>query len=111
MRKSILTHNSIISISAFLLLLSSPSTYPSGQQDINRQGLAERIVEQLSLQDDETVLIVNRKGLFEAIIPHIRYAVMAHHGIDISEKWKIIYNEYRPHNALGRMPPTMFVRI
>ena len=29
---------------------------------------------------------------------------------EISEKWMITYNEYRPHDALGRMPPAMFVR-
>ena len=27
-----------------------------------------------------------------------------------SETWKIKYNEYRPHDALGRMPPAMYMR-
>lgn len=29
---------------------------------------------------------------------------------EISEKWKDLYNEYRPHDALGRIPPAMYVR-
>ena len=29
---------------------------------------------------------------------------------EISEKWKDLYNEYRPHDALGRMPPAMYMR-
>jgi putative transposase len=29
---------------------------------------------------------------------------------EISETWKNLYNEYRPHDALGRMPPTMYMR-
>ncbi len=29
---------------------------------------------------------------------------------EITEKWKITYNEYRPHRSLGRMPPAMYMR-
>ena len=29
---------------------------------------------------------------------------------EISEEWKVMYNEYRPHDALGRMPPAMYMR-
>ena len=29
---------------------------------------------------------------------------------EISEKWKNLYNEYRPHDALGRIPPAMYMR-
>jgi len=28
----------------------------------------------------------------------------------ISEEWTMTYNEYRPHDALGRIPPAMFKR-
>lgn len=27
---------------------------------------------------------------------------------EITEKWLMTYNEYRPHDSLGRMPPAMF---
>ena len=29
---------------------------------------------------------------------------------EITEKWMKIYNEYRPHDALGRTPPAMYMR-
>ncbi len=29
---------------------------------------------------------------------------------EISEQWKDLYNEYRPHDALGRIPPAMYMR-
>jgi putative transposase len=29
---------------------------------------------------------------------------------EIIEEWMKIYNEYRPHDALGRMPPAMYMR-
>jgi putative transposase len=29
---------------------------------------------------------------------------------EISETWKTKYNEYRPHDALGHMPPAMYMR-
>ena len=29
---------------------------------------------------------------------------------EISEHWMIKYNEYRPHDALGRIPPAMYMR-
>lgn len=29
---------------------------------------------------------------------------------EISEQWRIKYNEYRPHDALGRIPPAMYMR-
>ncbi len=29
---------------------------------------------------------------------------------EISEKWKNLYNEYRPHDALGCIPPAMYMR-
>lgn len=28
----------------------------------------------------------------------------------VSEKWKNLYNEYRPHDSLGRIPPAMYMR-
>jgi len=29
---------------------------------------------------------------------------------EISELWRVKYNEYRPHDALGRIPPAMYMR-
>jgi len=29
---------------------------------------------------------------------------------EVSEEWRKIYNEYRPHDALGRIPPAMYMR-
>ena len=29
---------------------------------------------------------------------------------EVSEEWRKTYNEYRPHDALGRIPPAMYMR-
>ena len=29
---------------------------------------------------------------------------------EVTEEWKTTYNEYRPHDALGRIPPAMYMR-
>ena len=29
---------------------------------------------------------------------------------EVGEEWRETYNEYRPHDALGRIPPTMYMR-
>jgi hypothetical protein len=45
--------------------------------------MADRLVRQLALQKGERVLIVAHPGMFEALIPHVRYAVMKAGGIDL----------------------------
>jgi hypothetical protein len=45
--------------------------------------IAQRLVRQLALQKGERVLIVAHPGIFEDLVPHVRYAVMQAGGIDL----------------------------
>jgi hypothetical protein len=45
--------------------------------------VADRVVRQLALQPRERVLIVAHPGVFEDLVPHVRYAVMKAGGIDL----------------------------
>ncbi len=47
------------------------------------QAVAEKIVERLVLEPDEQVLLVAHPGMFEELIPHLRYAVMNAGAIDV----------------------------
>jgi hypothetical protein len=45
--------------------------------------MAERVVKQLDLKPGEKVLSLGHPGLFEAFIPHLRYAVIKAGGVDL----------------------------
>ena len=47
------------------------------------EALAQRIVEQLALEPGEKVIAVAQPGMFDAFIPHFRYAVMKAGGVDM----------------------------
>ncbi len=47
------------------------------------QAVAEKIVERMALEPDEQVLLVAQPGMFEELIPHLRYAVMNVGAIDV----------------------------
>lgn len=65
--------------------LSIPTYAQSGlpQGTIDYRAVAERIVEQLQLEPGEKVLSVAQPGMFEAFVPHFRYAVMQAEAIDM----------------------------
>lgn len=53
------------------------------QHTIDYKAVAERIVEQLQLEPGEKVISVAQPGMFEELVPHLRYAVMEAGGIDM----------------------------
>lgn len=53
------------------------------QLTLDWPAIASRLVERLDLEPDERVLLVARPGLFDALIPDLRYAVIAAGGIDL----------------------------
>ena len=53
------------------------------QFDMQYRAMAEKIVERLDLQPGETFLAVAHPGQFDALVPHLRYAVMEAGAIDL----------------------------
>lgn len=53
------------------------------QFEFDWPAIADRLVRQLALRSGERVLIVAHPGLFEDLVPHVRYAVMRAGGIDL----------------------------
>ncbi len=54
------------------------------QLTLDFPALAQRIVRQLDLKPGEKVLSLAHPGLFEALIPHLRYEVMKAGGVDLA---------------------------
>ncbi len=82
----VLHRRSIVAlISITLMLTSSPAWAQSAlpQRTMKWQALAERVVEQLQLEPGEKVVLMGRPGIFEEIVPHLRYAVMSAGGVDL----------------------------
>ena len=53
------------------------------QHTMDFEALAGRIVQQLALEPGERVIAVGHPGIFEDIVPHLRYHIMAAGGIDL----------------------------
>ncbi|MBK5256150.1 MAG: hypothetical protein JJE39_08970, partial [Vicinamibacteria bacterium] len=53
------------------------------QLTLDYPALAQRIVKQLDLKPGEKVLSLAHPGLFEALVPHLRYEVMKAGGVDL----------------------------
>src|SRR5262249_12662353 len=53
------------------------------QLTLDHSAIAERIVRQLDLQPGEKVLLVTQPGAFDALVPHLRYAVVKAGGVDL----------------------------
>jgi hypothetical protein len=75
--------NKISKLCFFLLLLFAHLSCSAEERNIHWEALANQIVNQLSLETDEKVILIKRLGLFEEIVPHLRYAVMEAGGIDL----------------------------
>jgi hypothetical protein len=69
------------------MMLMSPSIAPLAALDY--QALAERLVQQMSLQSGEKVLLLSRPGEFEPLIPLLRQAVARAGGIDLG-CWQVL---------------------
>ena len=72
-------------IFAVILVLSAPTFSQSVPPRFTMQweALAAHIVERLDLQPGERFLAVAHPGLFDELIPHLRYAVMKAGAVDL----------------------------
>jgi leucyl aminopeptidase (aminopeptidase T) len=69
---------------AVVALASPPALAQApAQLTLDFPAIAERIVRQLDLQPGEKVLLVAHPGLFEALVPQLRYAVVKAGGVDL----------------------------
>ena len=70
---------------ALALLLGGTPTAVTAQARLSLDwpAVAGKIVHQLALEPGERVLLVAHPGMFEALIPHIRYAVRLAGGVDL----------------------------
>ena len=57
--------------------------YAQPQLTLDWPAMADRLVAQLALEPGERVLLVAAPGMFDDLIPHLRYAVMRAGGVDI----------------------------
>lgn len=66
-----------------LLLLGALPASGQAQLALDWPAMAERVVKQLDLKPGERILSLAHPGLFEAFIPHLRYAVIKAGGVDL----------------------------
>ena len=67
----------------FLVLGLGVTLMAQSRFTLNLPAIADRLVQQLALGKGERVLIVAHPGVFEELIPHVRYAVMRAGGVDL----------------------------
>ena len=73
-----------IAASALVGVLAIPTLAAAQPQlTLDWPAMADRLVTQLALEPGERVLMVAAPGMFDDIIPHLRYAVMRAGGVDI----------------------------
>jgi len=68
---------------ALLIAGAAFAQKPLPQQSMQWRALAERIVDQLQLEPGEKVISLSRPGMFDPLIPHLRYAVIKAGGVDL----------------------------
>ena len=75
---------STIATSALVGVLAIPTLAAAQPQlTLDWPAMADRLVTQLALEPGERVLLVAAPGMFDDLIPHLRYAVMRAGGVDI----------------------------
>ena len=73
-----------IAASALVGVLAIPTLAAAQPQlTLDWPAMADRLVAQLALEPGERVLLVAAPGMFDDLIPHLRYAVMQAGGVDI----------------------------
>ncbi|MDP6581482.1 MAG: aminopeptidase [Vicinamibacterales bacterium] len=68
-------------VTVWLLAVSPLAAQP--QLTLDWPAMADRLVAQLALEPGERVLLVAAPGMFDDLIPHLRYAVIEAGGVDI----------------------------
>jgi hypothetical protein len=69
-------------LTSFLAAGASAQSVPP-RFTLDYEAMARRIVERLALEPGETFLAVAHPGLFDELIPHLRYEVMRAGGVDL----------------------------
>ena len=64
-----------------LALIAEPAAQP--RLTLDYSAIARRIVQQLALEPGERVISIAHPGVFEDLVPHVRYEVMRAGGIDL----------------------------
>ena len=70
-------------MTALLLSGQASMAQAPAQLDMPWSQLAAKVVERMALRPDERVLLVSTPGLFEELIPHLRYEVMRAGAVDL----------------------------
>ena len=73
----------LLAIATVTWLSTANAQAPLPQHTMQWEALAQRIVDQLALEPGEKVISVAQPGMFDAFIPHFRYAVMRAGGVDL----------------------------
>lgn len=73
----------IVMVIAVCLTAGNRTLAAQTRLSLDWQAVAEKIVERMALEPDERVLLVAHPGMFEELIPHLRYAVMNAGAIDV----------------------------
>ena len=73
----------LVMIIAICLTAGNRTLSAQARLSLDWQAVAEKIVERMALQPDERVLLVAHPGMFEELIPHLRYAVVTAGAIDV----------------------------
>ena len=72
-----------LATAAIVCLLSAASASAQPRLTMQWRALAERLVTQLAPQPGERILLVARPGQFDALIPHLRYALAEAEAVDL----------------------------
>ena len=72
-----------LATAAIVCLLSAAPASAQPRLTMEWRALAERLVTQLAPQPGERILLVARPGQFDALIPHLRYALAAAQAVDL----------------------------
>lgn len=73
----------VLLAAAILMIPWVAAAQTTARLDLDWPAVAGKIVERLALEPGERVLLVARPGMFEALIPHLRYAVAEAGGTDL----------------------------
>jgi leucyl aminopeptidase (aminopeptidase T) len=65
------------------LMVAVPAVFAQPQLSLDYPAIARRIVQQLALVPGERVMSIAHPGIFEDLIPHIRYEVIRAGGVDL----------------------------
>ena len=82
MRKKTMTRKVLLAATILMAPWASEAQ-TTARLDLDWPAVAGKILERLALEPGASVLLVARPGMFDALIPHLRYAVAEAGGTDL----------------------------